>query len=84
MSDVEFDENNFPQGRSSGMPARAIGLSGLIIKLGIAKNERQANNVLIGIAISAVIAAIFVIKSSMIAHQDLRVGLPPTQSPANF
>jgi hypothetical protein len=61
MPNVEFDENNFPssnfQSQSNSTPA----LVGLIMKLGMAKTEQQANYVLITIAVCAFAATIYVI-----------------------
>ena len=64
MSNVEFEDNDFPGGRpvseSSGTPT----LVRILLKFGVVKDEKQANYVLIGIAVCAVILTLFVIKGS--------------------
>ncbi len=63
MSNVQFEENNLPGDRlvpSGGLPT----LVKLLLKTGLAKSEKQANYVLIGIAVCAVLLTVYVIKSS--------------------
>lgn len=64
MPNVEFDENNLPMGRFTPGVGQSPGLVKLVIKLGIAKDERNANYVLIGIAVCAILLTIFVLKNS--------------------
>lgn len=64
MTDVSFEEEQglpTAQAVSSSQPSK--GLIGLVIKSGIAKTEAQANMVLIGIAVFALIATAFVLLS---------------------
>ncbi len=55
MTDVEFqDENNLPSSREYG----AQGLYGFVIKTGLAKTEKEAGMILVGVAIAALIFAL--------------------------
>ena len=55
---VEFEDQQFER---PGVPEQKRGgLVGLVIKLGIAKNAGQANLILIGIAIVAILLTVFI------------------------
>ena len=58
---VEFNEGNFNQSfaQSSGRSSKSIGLTAWIIKKGWAKNESQANVIMIVISIICFGLAIF-------------------------
>ena len=63
MSNVEFDENNFPANNFASQSSTPF-LPGLIIKLGMAKTEKQANYVLVTIAVCAFLLTLYVIFKS--------------------
>ena len=73
MADVQFEENNF-EGRFSPVSSQPPVLVRFILKTGLVKDEKQANYVLIGIAVVAVISAIFILRSSF-------GGSAPAESP---
>ena len=64
MSDVEFEENNFPVGRPFQEASPTPVLVSLLFKTGVVKSEKQANYVLIGISVCAIILTIIIIRSS--------------------
>jgi len=61
MTDVEFNEPNYAT-RASGIPAAggSSAFSRLVIKTGLAKDEKGAQRVLLIIAILAIVIAAFV------------------------
>lgn len=63
MSDVQFDDNN-PSGRFAPSVSGTPALVRLVLKTGIVKDEKQANYILIGIAVCAVLLTLYVLKSS--------------------
>ncbi len=77
MSDVQFEESNF-QGRFTPVSSQLPTLVRLVLKTGLVKDEKQANYVLIGIAVVAVISTIFVIKSNFGGAQSGGDFVPPS------
>jgi hypothetical protein len=63
MADVEFEENNFQINRPSDS-AQTSGMAAKLIKMGIAKDEKQANYFLLGIVACVVIITLFVLKNA--------------------
>ena len=59
MNNVQFDEQS-----PSYVPQKKSGLGGLIIKWGLAKTEKGAQQVLLGIAVVAVILATWLLIGS--------------------
>lgn len=77
MSEVTFEEEQgYPTSRLISERA-SRGLMGLVIKTGIAKTEKEANIVLIVIAVGALIATVFVLmsgpRSSGPTPEDLQI-----------
>ena len=56
MADIQFQEPQYAQSPSSAGPS---GITGLITRWGLAKDERQAKIVLLIIAVLAVVVAVF-------------------------
>ena len=56
MEDVSFNEE--PQALQRPMASHATGLSGLLIKWGVAKNESETTPILIGVLVIMFIAII--------------------------
>ncbi|MDO8576306.1 MAG: hypothetical protein Q7R90_03255 [bacterium] len=57
MADIQFEtEQEYTRPVEVGGPQ---GLVGLVQKLGLAKNDQQANHVLLGVAVIAVVLAIY-------------------------
>ena len=61
MADLQFQE---PQYAQTAMTVGPKGLLGLVIRAGLAKNERQASYLLLGVAVLALAAAVFVYLTS--------------------
>jgi hypothetical protein len=61
MPNVEFDENNFPSNNFASQSNSTSFLVGLVIKLGMAKTEQQANYVLMTIAVCAFLTTIYIV-----------------------
>ena len=61
MSDVQFEDQVDTESQFIGqrMEARPRGLAGLVIKLGLVKTERQANILLLILAVAFLILAFF-------------------------
>ncbi len=87
MSNVEFEENNFSVGIPLQQATTTPTLVRLILKTGIAKDEKQANFVLIGVAVSAFLLTVYVIYSSFFSRPTPKP-LPVQQNvparPQNF
>lgn len=62
---VKFEEETVLVDRASQI-SRQSALTGLVIKLGIAKTESQASNILIGVIVAALLATLFVISQYLI------------------
>ncbi len=70
MTDVSFEEEQrLPTTQVAPTNQPSKGLIGLVIKSGIAKTEAQANMVLIGVAVFALIATAFVLLSGSSTSQ---------------
>lgn len=63
MSEVTFEEDDSLPTSRTIFSRETRGLMGLVIKTGFAKNEKEANVILIIIAVSALIATLFVLMS---------------------
>lgn len=79
----EEDENNYSPGSFAGENSGAKGIIGLVIKIGIAKNEQQATYVLLSIMIINIIIISFLVFGNNIFGNNTRssrstVPLPPT------
>jgi len=80
MSDVQFEEGNF-QGRFAPVSSQPPTLVKFVLKTGLVKDDKQANYVLIGIAVVAVISTFFVIKSNFGGSQPSGNFVPPGSFP---
>ena len=58
------EENNFSADRFVAASGELPMMVKLLLKIGVVKNEKQANYVLIGIAVCAVLLTIWVVRSS--------------------
>ena len=75
MGDVKFDEQ-----ASYQSPLRAqSGLTGFVIKIGLAKDAASARNVLIVAAVCSAIAAFFIFSSAQKTNE-----IVPAPPPAGF
>lgn len=61
MSNVEFEENNFPGNRFVEASKSPVMVK-FILQTGLVKDEKQANYVLIGVAVCAFLLTLYVIK----------------------
>lgn len=59
MADIQFDTEQ-EYARQSAQQSEPSGLTGLVQKWGLAKDNQQASYVLLGIAIAATITAIYI------------------------
>lgn len=59
MSDVSFNEEQNLTRYASSAPKKS-GISGLLMRLGLAGNESQANKLMIGIIVFAVVVMIII------------------------
>jgi|GEM_PF-4096655 len=62
---VKFEEEDVLVDKASQI-SRRTALSGIVMKLGLAKSESQANYVLIGIMLVCLIATLFVISKYLV------------------
>jgi len=60
MSDVSFNEEPEVTRRYASSSQKQGGIAGLVIRMGLAKNESQANVVMISIAVVAIVIMIFI------------------------
>jgi hypothetical protein len=77
MSEVTFqEEQGFPASHPTS-PQKSTGLIGLVLKTGLAKTEKEANVILIIIAVCALAATVFVLmsgpRSSGPTPEDLQI-----------
>ncbi len=62
---VKFEEDEVLVDKAS-LTSRRTALAGMIMKLGIAKNETQANYVLIGLMVVCLLATLYVVSRFLI------------------
>ena len=67
MANVEFEEDTFDTKRPVNLAKQETSaLVGLIMKIGLAKDEKQANYVLIAIAVCSAGAALYITASKLL------------------
>lgn len=67
MANVEFEEDTFDTKRPVNFGKQDVsGLVNLIMKIGLAKDEKQANYVLIAVAVCSAGAALYITASKLL------------------
>lgn len=73
MSNVQFDEGGYGANRFESVQGDTPRLVRLVLRMGLVKDESQANYVLIGVAVVSFIVAFFIVKNALAFH-------PPPQN----
>lgn len=83
MGQVEFDNEGGAYARR-GVSSESKGISGFVIRSGLAKDERQANYVMLGIIVVAIVLAIVIYVFGGVfstTPSTVHVGPVPTNTP---
>jgi hypothetical protein len=83
MSDVDFNEDTYAAGpRRTDTPQKESGgLSGMIIRWGLAKNSTEANQILIGIIFISLLIAGFLVVPTLHAFTPAKILTPYNYDP---
>jgi hypothetical protein len=77
MSDIQYDEPQYAQPAALSPQKKPSWLTGMLLRLHVAKNERSANTLLVIVILFCIVAMFVVIHANGAPQQNLNVPLGP-------